>query len=109
MSACLDCPRGKYQPFAGSDSCRLCRSGRYQASPGRYRIIATPAELRREHVEETGQGNAHIRTAVCNRCPPGKYRHRFRIEGEWYDTGKLRQSCNFCPTGEYQADYGGSG
>jgi hypothetical protein len=79
MRACLDCPRGKYQRFVGADSCKLCRSGRFNRVPSAATCHGSFCP-----VGYFGRiGAISKRWAFCQRCPGGKYQPGMGEDSCW--------------------------
>ena len=85
LSACYDCPNGKYSNGNGRESCTDCPVARYQSSAGKSWCNICPK----------GKYNYRKGRANCDDCMAGRY-------GDQMGVTNWQEGCKLCQTGKYQ-------
>lgn len=121
LSACYDCPKGKYSNGNGRESCTDCPVAQYQSSAGKNWCTICPKgkynyRKGRANCDDCMAGRYGDQTGVtnwqegCKLCQTGKYQDvNGRIRCKSCEPGKYngntgRSTCVQCSTGKYQAD-----
>ena len=107
ITACIDCPAGKYQPWNGASACRTCDAGRFTPRSGSVECTECntcgPGEQVREPCSTTsdihcipcrsGHYNAvnTVSMTACNTCESGRFA---LTEGS--------TQCSACDAGKFQ-------
>jgi hypothetical protein len=101
-TACLNCPKGRYQDTSGQSTCKSCPGGKYQESVGQSSCDSCLPGSYLTHSTSTGITVDTSRDfwGDCVSCPPGK-----RGIANAYAKSTESTACENCPAGQYQNAY----
>merc|ERR1712100_202479 len=113
MRNCVECPEGKFSPYAeqglcytcpagffslsNREDCTECPSGKYQGDqesgtcnncPSGYQSKSRPRLRGGQAQSSTGMGRSRVGILSCNQCPGG-----------WFASSDETEDCTECPPG----------